>query len=284
MTSETTTKLSTTPKLTTSAYTHIKAYPIISDSSAFLHKFQLYSLLKSYIDQLLTIVVSFITNFPLVVSILNRLDKTADTGLDRVDKTFPTLTSVSVDDVKKDITTYYDSSTAKIIKTVKTTRDSTVTELKTRLEPITNVSDHYQKVLTSYLDTTKTKADEYTEPYKEKVTKLYESLQPLVNQVTSYPSHINELYTSEKTSGSSTPIAIAKTSRRLSNEAFENTIKPAYLNTLKPTVDKFIGNAKVSANGVVDIVDTNVNKLGKEVDGVISSVVESVTDIADGSL
>ncbi|KAH3670756.1 hypothetical protein OGAPHI_001272 [Ogataea philodendri] len=253
-------------KITSHSYSHLRKYPLVADTSAFVERFSTVKVIESYTNTLVTRLVGLLSNVSIAVSILNYLDQTTDAALSYVDKTFPSITSVSYESISKTLESYYNGWASQSVKRVRTTFSNATAVVRSRVSSVVKIlNDYYEAVIDRLLPLEKqaeAKAQEVSDAAQSELARsrkllssTYERAQPYVSQVSSLPTYVTEVYSDEKASAS-TPVALAKTSRRLSNEAYTSAIKPTYDARIKPTVDRLIGSRTESpVDKVVEAVN-----------------------------
>ncbi|KAG7693378.1 hypothetical protein KL930_004018 [Ogataea haglerorum] len=256
-------------KITTNTYSHVFKYPLVAEVSALAEKSSTVRVVESYAHSLLSRVLSVLSSVSILVLLLNAIDQTTDATLSYLDRTFPFLTTISTETISKALNGYYDRWVRGAVKNTRATFANTASSVRSRLSAVVKrFNDYYESALDRLLplkNQAEAKGQEVTDIAQSELTRsrkllrsTYERALPYVHQVSGLPQYVTEVYNSEKSS-SSAPAAIAKTSRRLSNEAYVNAIKPTYDATLKPTVDRIIGSQSLHTNGAVDTVAEPLN-------------------------
>ncbi|KAG7895479.1 hypothetical protein KL936_000187 [Ogataea polymorpha] len=256
-------------KITTNTYSHVFKYPLVAEASALAEKSSTVRVVESYAHSLLSRALSVLSSVSILVSLLNAIDQTTDATLSYLDSAFPFLTTISTESVSKTFNDYYDRWARDVVKNARASFANTTSSVRLRLSAVVKVfNDYYESAVDRLLplkNQAEAKGQEVNDIAQSELTRsrkllrsTYERALPYVHQVSGLPQYVTEVYNSEKAS-SSAPAAIAKTSRRLSNEAYVNAIKPTYDATLKPTVDRIIGNHSSQANGIVDTVTEPLN-------------------------
>ncbi|KAG7795628.1 hypothetical protein KL929_003979 [Ogataea haglerorum] len=256
-------------KITTNTYSHVFKYPLVAEVSALAEKSSTVRVVESYAHSLLSRVLSVLSSVSILVLLLNAIDQTTDATLSYLDRTFPFLTTISTETISKALNGYYDRWVRGAVKNTRATFANTASSVRSRLSAVVKrFNDYYESALDRLLplkNQAEAKGQEVTDIAQSELTRsrklirsTYERALPYVHQVSGLPQYVTEVYNSEKSS-SSAPAAIAKTSRRLSNEAYVNAIKPTYDATLKATVDRIIGSQSLHTNGAVDTVAEPLN-------------------------
>ncbi|KAH3665157.1 hypothetical protein OGATHE_003972 [Ogataea polymorpha] len=256
-------------KITTNTYSHVFKYPLVAEASALAEKSSTVRVVESYAHSLLSRALSVLSSVSILVLLLNAIDQTTDATLSYLDSAFPFLTTISTESVSKTFNDYYDRWARDVVKNARATFANTTSSVRSRLSAVVKVfNDYYESAVDRLLplkNQAEAKGQEVNDIAQSELTRsrkllrsTYERALPYVHQVSGLPQYVTEVYNSEKAS-SSAPAAIAKTSRRLSNEAYVNAIRPTYDATLKPTVDRIIGNHSSQANGIVDAVTEPLN-------------------------
>ncbi|KAG7837637.1 hypothetical protein KL942_004525 [Ogataea angusta] len=256
-------------KITTNTYSHVFKYPLVAEASALVERSSTVRVVESYAHSLVSRALSVLSSVSILVSLLNAIDQTTDATLSYLDRTFPFLTTVSTETISKSLNGYYDRWARGVVKNARTTFANTTSSVRSRLSAVVKTfNDYYESAVDRLLplkSQAEAKGQEVTDIAQSELTRsrkllrsTYERALPYVHQVSGLPQYVTEVYNSEKAS-SSAPAAIAKTSRRLSNEAYVNAIKPTYDATLKPAVDRIIGNQSSHTNGIVETVTEPLN-------------------------
>ncbi|VEU20579.1 DEKNAAC101452 [Brettanomyces naardenensis] len=234
--------------LSYSAFTHFKSYPLVADFSGFLSSFPFASLVAGYISLAINTILTYSSTVPFFTQAFNNVDSFADSILSQFDKLVPSATTFSTADITSFVKGYLTSLDSYVHGYLSTAYHY----VEGIVDPIVKRSnDLYESVLDFVLpvkkevDSTVAEQKDAAADQIHRAVDLakgtYQRAEPYVRQVTSIPSYVTSVYQDEKSQGSNTQQAIAKTTSRLSGEAY---------GTLKPRIDRFVASTKPAANGI----------------------------------
>lgn len=244
-------------KLTLKTYKHIFSYPVVKEVTGLFTQYSWISSTVQSVQDFLMSVLAFLSGLGIIVACWNYIDSTLDSSLDFFDKNVPFVANFSFVSLWKTVVNYCNS----LIAAVNARFNAVVKSLQPRIhaiiksfDPILKVTnDYYEYILNSILpNTLLIKVD-------SKFGKLHESTEfdrmlHLMNQtftrinltasnVSKLPSHVSNTYRNELKETKSTTQAVSKTTRKLSNDAY---------NTIKPTIDKVYNYTANTANGAAE--------------------------------
>ncbi|GME79273.1 unnamed protein product [Ambrosiozyma monospora] len=234
-------------KLNFVSWNHIKNYPIVSESISRASSLPFAPKVKSYVEPYTVAAVSYVTSVSLLVNVINTGDKFFDAGLNKIDERYPSIKTVNYEVANQFATEKYNTTVENVNKKINDSlkdEKSTASTIKKRLEPVLKiVNDVFEKALNFFFPVSKPAAPgvegEVTTPATAQsadqlgrlvnLTKdATKRAAPLVSTVSTLPAHYKGIYDEEKTKGSTPSVALANTSRKLSQDAYV---------TLKPTLD-----------------------------------------------
>lgn len=248
-------------KLTLKTFKHIKCYPVVEE---FTCLFTQYSWICSAVDSIhhtLTSVLKFLSKFGFIVACWNYIDSTLDSVLCFVDKTIPFIATFSFASTWKWLVDYYTSLIAKInskCKTISNSLHPKISAILKYFDPILKVTNGYYECILNFVlpDTDIVKVDTKTDKLYETsefdrmldlMSQTYTRINLTASSVSKLPSHVSSTYRNELKETKSATQAVSKTTRKLSNDAY---------NTIKPTIDKVVSytanTAKVAADKITE--------------------------------
>lgn len=241
-------------KLHFTAIDHLNSYPAIDEIKSFILSWSVSSLIFNSISTYIKNLLSFLSQFEIFISYWNYLDSLLNSTFSLIDSRFSFIKNFSFistyksliklfndnlnsllnvtrqpfnnfikyfDPILKISNDYYESLLNLIFPT------SAFTDFKTKLKIITNEQNQFQRLL-NLLDET------------------FNRINLTVTTVSKIPSHVSNVYQNELKETKSTTQAVSKTTRKLSNDAFQ---------TIKPTFEKVSKAVNLTNNNINSNID-----------------------------
>lgn len=253
-------------KLNLKAYHHVASYPVLEETADYAVSFSFVKLLADQASSTLHQLLAYLSSFELVVSYWNYIDATLEGWLSSLDGRIPILKSASFQSAYKGVQDYYNSIIASISaklsslsKSVQPAADRVIKFF----DPVLKVTnDYYEYVLNLILPYSKQleadlkEAPETVRTQYQRTLSLfgetYHRLSSTASNVSKIPSHVTTTYKNELKESTSTTQAVSKTTRKLSNDAYQ---------TIKPTLDRVVGVGNNAATSTIDKVEPVVGEL-----------------------
>lgn len=232
-----------TVPFSTKAVSHIGAYPLVSESLAYVLGFQVAALIAGYVLAAVSRAAGLISSIPGLVRIFNLVDQTFDSVLSALDSRFPRLAKLSFSDVAGFVT----SVLQRVVDFVKVYAGALYGRTKPYVDPAAKrVNDLYEYALNEAIPTRSSDAEVQKDTSDELgrsyilAKETYHRVEPYTRQVRAIPSHVGSVYQDEKSKAASTQEAITKTTARVSKEAYE---------TIQPSIQKLVSVIRPEADG-----------------------------------
>lgn len=253
-------------KLSLKTYHHVAAYPIVKEVANFAVSFSFIKLLSEQLSSFLHLVLAYLSSFELVVSYWNYLDSVFVGWLDALDARVPILKSASFEALYKWFQNHYNSFIAGInarLDSISKSLQPILDRISKFFDPILKITnDYYEYVLNLILPYSKQLEAEIKETpetvrtqYQRTLTLFvdtYNRIYSTASNVSKIPSHVTSTYKDGLNESNSTTEAVSKTTRKLSNDAYQ---------AIKPTLDRVVGVTSNTANNTIDKVEPVVGEL-----------------------
>lgn len=249
---------------------HFLSYPAVKEFVSLFIYFEWTKLTIDTISNGLLSALIFLSRYEFLVSYSNYFDSTFDNWLNSFDNMFPFFQKISFGSILNFLRDYYNS----LILSIKNRFSSLSKSLQPRVnsiikscDPILKVSnDYYEYVLNLILpDSTKTTAQAKIDKVAETteydrmldlLSQTYSRIHLTASNVSKLPSHVSTTYHNELKETKSTTQAVSKTTRKLSNDAY---------NSIKPTIEKVVGLTSSTTDKITEPLIDVTEKIASNV-------------------
>ncbi|KAG0674527.1 hypothetical protein C6P40_002169 [Pichia californica] len=270
-------------QLSLTAVNHVRNYPFYIEIHNLLISITFIKLLFDQISNFASMLLSYISSFELIVFYWNYIDSFLNSLLDNLDSRVPILKTFSFKSLNKSIQNSYTSFISNInsrYESISKSLQPRIDSIYKFLDPILKLTnDYYEYILNLILPYSQTVSKEIDEGsktiqneyqrmlslFKETYNRIYST----ASNVSKIPTHVTNTYKNESKESTSTSQAVAKTTRKLSNDAYQS---------IKPTLDRVVGVTNSSLNEVSKVSEANIQKI----EPVFSEIKDSITDTATG--
>jgi hypothetical protein len=249
---------------------HFLSYPSVKEFVNLVTYFEWTKIIVNTISNALLSSLIFLSKYEIIVSYWNYFDSTFDYWLNSFDNRFPIFKKFSFNSILNFLKDYYNS----LISSIKNRYSSLSKSLQPRVnsiikscDPVLKVSnDYYEYVLNLILpDSTKITAESKIDKVAETteydrmldlLSQTYSRIHLTASNVSKLPSHVSTTYHNELKETKSTTQAVSKTTRKLSNDAY---------NSIKPTIEKVVGLTSSTTDKITEPLIDVTEKIASNV-------------------
>lgn len=212
----------------TAAAKHLMAYNLISEPTGYMESFPVVNWTVSRLQALIGQIMVLLAAIKPIASIWNRFDALLLALMVRFDNTFPLVANFS-------FVGTYNAIIAQVNKAISSLQ-AWGAQLGSYVSVVVKaVNDYYQHMIDLVLPYETALEQEFTNEYQRGVALLvetYRRIAGVATRVSSLPTHVSNVYSTESKDTKSTTQAVTKTTQKLSMEAYDH---------IKPSLDKFVG-------------------------------------------
>lgn len=255
-------------------YTHLRSYPVVDEVVTFATDWDTVKYIVKLVWSIIKTRLGWLTNYDFFVAYWNYFDTLFDSWLITLDARFPRVKEYSIVNSFASVQKSLNQRLVSINESV----SPTVNRILASFDPVLKITNnYYENVLDTVLpvsdkaeaETAAAAAAETKTEYQRMIAlfvETYNRIYLTTSSVTKIPAHVSNTYQNERKKENNTTFqAVSKTTRKLSNEAYQS---------IKPTLDRVVGSNEstnkidiVAPPTVVDQVEPTVaiNTTGVEV-------------------